>query len=513
MRFIFFSIFVALMAVNLQAAISLKQFYAKPKLVVVIVVDQFRADYLTRFANDFIPNGGGSKIGGYRYLMEKGAYFPFARYNVFQAMTCPGHSMVLTGATPSETGIPLNEWYDRDKGELTYCVKDDEFGVSPRRLKTTTVPDEWKNADRKGKVISLALKDRAAIMLGGHRPDNVIWMNEDKLQWETSGFYNALPKWTVGINENLQNLRNKKYLWKNLKQEIPYSDFKALSSPFGIETTLDLALAALENEKLGQVSGQTDFLLISLSAHDYAGHSFGPNSPEMKDMTLFEDQQLARLFAAIDKKVGMKSSLIALTGDHGIPPTVEYTKANKIKSDRLDHLALFKKIYSKLDETFGAPKKGPWIIATKYLNYYLNQAVLAEKRLDASMVSATVKDVLLKEEGVAAVYTQSELLNSKGVPGYWHEALVNQFVFDVSGDIIIMPQPFYYESSKVAVTHMTGYNYDTRVPLVIVGEPMKPGVYAEPVLVADLAPTLSFILNIVPPPKARGRVLFEALGK
>ncbi len=496
----------------LPAAQSLKQFRDKPKLVVLVVLDQFRADYLTRFEESFLPAEKNGQLGGFKYLMTKGAYFPYGHYKVFQAMTCPGHGIIMTGAYPSESGISMNEWYDRDSGEMVYCVKDSEFGVSPRQLKTTTVSDELKNIDKKSMVVSLALKDRAAIMMGGQRPDQVVWINNDNLQWETSGYYGKLPAWVAEVNSSLNGLRGKKYLWKGMNRSISYNDDKVYSSPFGIEVSIDLAISALEKEKLGQHQNQTDFLLLSLSAHDFAGHTFGPNSPEMADLTLFEDQQLSRLLKMLDKKVGLKATLIMLTGDHGIPPTVDYSKANNIKADRLDYLALFKKIYAQLDEKYGTPKNGPWIIAFKYFNFYLNSKVLAEKKLDSATLSQEIKKILLKEEGISAVYTRDDVVQGRISPGFWSEALINQFVFTTNGDIIFMPEPFYYENSKWGtVTHMTGYNYDTRVPLIFFGTSFKPGVYAEYARITDLAPTLSFILNVVPPPKARGRVLHEAL--
>lgn len=161
---VFFSLFS-------HSSQSLKKFLQKPRLVVLVVIDQFRADYLTRFQTSFLPAEKGGTRGGFNYLMSHGAYYPYAHYDIFQAMTCPGHSMIMTGAYPSETGITMNEWYDRESGEIAYCVSDKESGVSPRRLKSTTVSDEFKNIDKKSKVVTLAIKDRSAIMIGGFRPD------------------------------------------------------------------------------------------------------------------------------------------------------------------------------------------------------------------------------------------------------------------------------------------------------------------------------------------------------
>lgn len=490
---------------------SMAQFQKKPNLVVLIVIDQFRADYLTRFASSFLPVEKAGEVGGFSYLMNKGAYYPFAHYNVFQAMTCPGHAMIMTGAYPAENGISMNEWYDRESEQMLYCAKDQEFGISPRQLKTTTVSDEFKNIDKKGKVIAVALKDRAAVMIGGQRADNVVWMNEKTLQWTSSRYYSALPPWIGDINKDLLIKRPQSYLWKKMNQQFPYAENKVYATPFGLEITVDLALAALEKEKLGQSKKQTDFLLLSFSSHDYAGHLYGPNSSEMEDMTINEDRQISRLLNRIKKAAGLDSTLVILTADHGIPPAADYSQKNKIKAGRLDYLELFKKVSKHLDAKFGVPQKGSWIIAYKYFNLYLNPKVLQEKNLSVAVVAREVKDVLSKIDGIAAVFTGEEMKTGTVASSGWSEALNNQFVISNNGDVIFMPEPFYYELSDALVTHLTGYNYDTRVPLILAGAPFKPGVYADYARVIDLAPTLSFVLNLVAPPKARGRVLSESL--
>jgi predicted AlkP superfamily pyrophosphatase or phosphodiesterase len=498
-------------ASSTQAAQTLEEFKQKPKLVVVLVIDQFRADYLTRFEKSFLPAQGGKLgLGGFEYLMSKGAYFPFAHYNIFQAMTCSGHAMILTGAYPSENGISMNEWFDRESGKMVYCANDELNGVSPLRLKSTTLSDEFKNIDKKSKVVSIALKDRSAVMMGGHRGDLVLWMDNKELNWGTSKYYGQVPSWLKGVNSSLNDLKNKSYSWKKLARTIPYAEKKVFASPFGIELTAELAIQALEQEKLGQSKDQIDFLFVSFSSHDYAGHLYGPNSPELEDMTLTEDRQISRLLNTIEKKVGLKNAYLVLTADHGIPAATGYLKERKTNAGRIDYLALFKRIYAQLDAKFGQPKSGPWIQAYKYFNFYLNPKVLEEKKLEASVVSQEIKKLFLKEEGVSAVYTRDEILQGKIYPGLWAEALVNQFVYGNNGDLIFMPEPFYYEKSEDLTTHLTGYNYDTRVPLILVGAPFKAGVYNQYARIIDLVPTLSHVLNIVAPPKARGRVLTEA---
>ena len=509
--FIFLIATFQLLSFQSSASQKLSSFLHKPKLVLVLVIDQFRSDYLPRFEKKFQPALKGNQVGGFNYLMNQGAYFPFAHYDIFQAMTCPGHSMILTGSYPVENGIMFNDWFDQETGQLTYCVSDNESGISPRRLKTTTVSDEWKNIDKAGKVVSISLKDRSAVMLGGHRADTVLWMNEKSLRWETSRYYGVEPSWVVKNNSKLEKLKGSQYDWKDLKRSISYDDRKVIETPYGNEATVDLSIEALENEKLGLKDNNTDFLFISFSAHDLAGHQYGPNSPEMESMSLSDDQQISRLLNEIKKRVGLENVVIVFTADHGVSPSAQYLADKKIKSKEIDYLDLFKKLNSTLDEQFGKPKNGPWINAVRYFNFFINHKVLNEKKLNAEVVSQVMKKVIQQEPYEPIVYTKGEIARGLIIPSFWAEALSHQFDLSKGGDVFFMPEPFHYEKTKVSVTHMTGYNYDTRVPLILVGSAFKPGVYGENAKVVDIAPTLSFVLNILSPPKARGRVLHEAL--
>lgn len=465
----------------------------KPKLTVVIVVDQMRADYLTQLYDRFLPAQKNSKAGGFRYLMEKGAYFPFAEYEVLQNMTCPGHATISTGSGPRNTGISLNEWYNRDLKKLEYCVDDEQDGLSPRKLKTTTFADEFKNTSSKAKIISLAVKDRSAIMLGGHRADLALWIDLKKGGWETSRFYAPhLPAWVNTENSRIQALK---------------LDRKTLMEPLGVTVTIDLAIQALKAEQLGHHQG-TDFLFISLSSHDMVGHKFGMHSPQIEQMTLAEDQQISRLLQEIDKNLGLKKTLIALTADHGIPPNVETSESYKIASGKLDYLDLTKKMNQALDEKFGKSGSESWFAATKSFHFYLNQKLIDGKKWKSEDVERLAKAVLVKEKGVVEVFTKSEM-EKKNYPLGFERLITNSLVDSQWGDLVLIPEPFYMEKEEAHVTHMTHYSYDRTVPLIIAGPHVKPGVYAKKALVVDLAPTLSFILGSMPPTKNEGRVLHE----
>jgi predicted AlkP superfamily pyrophosphatase or phosphodiesterase len=486
-----------------SSAMPLKTFIKKPRLVVVIVIDQFRADYLTRFHTQF------KKGTGFDFLMSKGAYFPFARYDFLQSMTCPGHATISTGANPFGTGIPLNAWFDSSKRKVTYCVEDSETGPSPRNLKTTTFSDEAKLVHQKTKVVSVALKDRSAIMLGGHQADVSAWLSTEG-QWQTSGFYKkGLPAWTLPLNQQLKNEKGQKYIWKskNFEKNIPKLSPESLGSPYGLDLVMNFAETALVQEKLGK-SSDTDFLMISLSHHDLAGHAYGPLADEMKELTLAEDRAIERFLQKLRRHFGSLDDVtIALTADHGVPPRVEEIQAARISAGKIDQLALHKDINQKLDADYGIPKNKEWIAASQTLNFYLNQETLKEKKIASEEIENKVRSILLLQEGTWTVFTRSDYLNGRFPPGPLGEAVKNQYVLGASGDILLIPRPYYLSKDDNATNHMTNFNYDTNVPLIVYSSKVKAGVYSSPASIVDLAPTLAFIVGTTPPASSIGKVL------
>lgn len=496
----YLSLLLFIFLASASHALTLEKFSKKPKLVVLLVIDQFRADYLTKYQKEFIPTGK-SEVGGFNYLMSKGAYFPFAEYDVIQCMTCPGHAMISTGSHPYFTGISLNDWYDIGTKKKTYCAEDAEFGMSPRRLKTSTFGDELKNVSEGSKVVSLALKDRSSIMLGGHRSDITLWMDLTDFKWVTSGYYaKEVPAWAKTVNEQLI----KAGTFKN-KEE----GKKILMTPVGIELTREIAEAALKNEKLGK-NGKTDILAISFSSHDLAGHTYGPNSPELKAMTLSEDKEISKLLTVIKNHMGgsLNDVVIALTADHGVAPSVDYAQAAKLDSGRIEYLTLYKKIYQRLDQKFGTPKN-EWISAGISFNFYLNPEALKERKVTAEQVEAEVKDVMATLPGVFQVATASEIAKNILPTGDLGKQLTRQFIPGNNGNIVLIPKPFYISKGEAPVNHMTGYAYDRTVPLIVVGPNVKAGVYPSAAKVIDLAPTLSFMVGALPPATTTGRVLNE----
>ncbi len=501
---------------------TIKKPLQKPKLIVVLVIDQMRADYLSRFESRFQkPN---SKVpGGFKYLMSEGAYFPMAEYDVLQNITCPGHAMILTGAHPNMNGVILNDWYDKVARKSVYCAADEKDKISPRNLKTSTVGDELKNAGYKSKVIGIALKDRAAVMLGGHRADHALWFDDKSHQWVTSTYYsadNSVPAWVSKENELLLKQIGTEYVWQSTDKptgltegsEIPFlkkskiGDAKTLALPYGVDLTMNLATEAIKSLKLGKGS-DPDLLAISLSSHDMLGHAFGPNSREMEELTVSEDRSLAKFFSFLQSQALLKNTLIVLTADHGIAPTKEYAINAKLDAGKFDYLEIFKKINSHLDKKYGRPKNNQWIASFLALNFYLDRATLAEKKLDLSEVETEIKKVLLEEPGVWYVVTSSEYRKGELPPGEIGQQLSRQYIVEQSGDLILIPRPFYMESADKATTHVTGFSYDRTVPLAIAGPGIQKGIYPKRAQILDIAPTLSFMLGIVPPATSHGQIL------
>lgn len=520
-------------------ALSLREFKQKPKLIVVIVIDQFRADYLTRFAKRFLPAKiKNDEVGGFQYLMETGSYFVNAQYDILQCMTGPGHATILSGSYPYAMGISLNEWYDSKLGRNVYCVDDptqaivgpaetDEIGMSPVHFESTTVGDELKNAGHSSKVVSIAIKDRAAILLGGHRADLAIWFSK-KFQWVSSRYYiksGELPSWVQDLNSKLQQKNKSEFIWQSTGQEsglsipVPGGHFEkhiqhgtqaSIPSPIGIDLTTDAALAAVQALKLGHGTAP-DLLTLSYSSHDYAGHAHGPNAREMEEMTIAEDRSISRLMNGIKKSFGgsLDDVLFVLTADHGVSPNVNYLQSHGIEAGYLKEKLLKDTVEESLNSKFGSLKNGNWLNALHSFNFYLNELALKERKVSHRDAEDQVKLTLLKFPGVAYVLTKSEYLAHSLPPGFYGRQIEKTFIPTQNGDVLLIPKAFFMEG-KDNSTHMTGYSYDRSVPVIMRGRHFQAGVFATPAEVVDIAPTLSFLLGIVPPPHNEGRVLHEA---
>ena len=537
------SLFILLVGFSLvksgaaQAALQVEVFHTKPKLVLVLVVDQFRADYLTRYAKRFLPAEGKSgDVGGYGWLMKRGAYFPFAEYDALQCMTGPGHAMISSGAYPYQMKIPLNYWWDRETGKAVYCTEDaaspivghesKKAGMSPRNFVGTTLGDELKNAGYPARVVSIALKDRAAVLMGGKRADFALWFEPKPFKWLSSKYYvpnEKLPAWVDKLNADIAAKKDQAYVWEvgqdplgltvnpnGFKRESTYGGKESTSWPFGLEITATAAEAAIDEFKLGRGKA-TDLLMVSFSAHDYLGHHLGPNSLEMQEMTVVEDRLIAKLLNKIRKTTpgGLKDVVVVLTGDHGIPPKPEWAKENRIDAGEVPGVKLKEKIEARLDAKFGKPKS-EWLPFTWDLNYFISPWALKETKAKREDVEIEIKEELKTVPGVAYVFTRTDYENHRLPPGIFERQILKTYVPARNGDVIAIPQPFFQnEEAGYATTHMTGYTYDRTVPIVFAGMKIKPGVHATKAEVVDIAPTLAFILGILKPAGSDGRVLGE----
>jgi len=499
----------------------------KPKLVVVLVVDQFRADYLTRYGHKLLPAKSAKGLGGYRYLMEEGAWFPQAEFSILQNMTGPGHATILTGSYPYLSGIPINEWYDSEKKKGVYCTEDSSFdwlsgtkggkiGTSPRLLQGTTLGDELKNTSPKSKVVSISLKDRSAILMGGHRADAAAWMDPSRTTWTSSKFYfkeGSLPPWLQKANEafdkkRLELIPRAAGLDSLIPQGLHWGDSFVPSTPAGLTLTQELVDNAIDAYQLGK-GESTDLLAVSFSSHDYAGHTYGPNSPNMEAMTSSEDVLLSRFFTQLNKKIpgGIQNVLIVLTADHGVAPNPEWAQSVKIDAGRIDETKLKQDLEAHLADKLGS---GKWVHEIKEMNVYLNPQGVEEKGRER--VESLVKNWLLQQRGISHVFTSTEFSQRRLPPGLLQTQILNSYFPGRSGDVVAILRPYYVSGDETA-THQTGWSYDRTVPLLIAGRHVRPGIYASRAEIVDIAPTLAFLIGILPPSQSHGRVLAEILGK
>ena len=504
----------------------------KPKLIVAIMVDQFRYDYLTRFAADY--------HGGLQQMLTGGANFTNAFYQQVPTVTAVGHSIFLSGAMPSVSGIVGNNWYDRDEEKVVTSVCDwdekqvgstdrqpaqgtrctDSDPASPRRLLVSTLGDEMRTANPQSKVIGISIKARGAILPSGHRAAGAYWFDDETGHFITSTFYTQqLPDWAVTFNNRKLPAAYVGKKWEgfptwNFRAPVgsatPYLNLPA--SPWGNELIESFAEEALTGEKLGQGSA-TDLLTISYSSNDYVGHRVGPDAPEVKDMSIRTDQLLAQLFKRIDATVGLKNTLIVLSADHGVAPTPEQDERDKMPGGYLA-ADLEDAVTSALNRVFG---KANWIIPGGGESVYFNYEAIAKMKsgdqrpLTRAEVMTVAKEAILAipQLHVSRVYSRDQLDNG-GRGDFFAEAEMNGYYPRRSGDLFLIFEPNYVGGSS-GTSHFSPYNYDRHVPVLLMGPGVRPGRYAGTMTPNDIAPTLAALLGVQTPNGSSGRVLTEAL--
>lgn len=514
----------------------------KPKLVVAILVDQLRYDYLERFHDQFTTNG-------FKTFTEQGVFMTFARYPYYPTKTAPGHATFLSGSGPAIHGIIENDWFDKRTRKNMYCVEDksvqsvgtttDKGQMSPRNFLGTTVADQMR-LNFNSKVIGISMKDRGAILPAGKKPAGAYWFESKSGDFITSTYYmKELPAWVKEFNDRNLPATFVGKTWSRLvdpKYYITPDDAPGeaklagenkvtfdhvitpsktegfetfMPTPFGNEILLQLAKTAVEAEKLGQGS-HPDMLCVSFSAIDYCGHKFGPYSHEVQDITLRLDRQLGDFFSFLDQKIGMKNVVIVLTADHGVAPTPEYaSQVMGLESSRLKDAELMVDLMSKIDEKFGA---GKYFLTPKMIegNLYFNHDTLAEKKIAPTEFCNFIREWALNTGKYIAGYSREQLLDGR-TPGQLGQFVFNGYNAERSGDIVLVAKPLLVPGGTTGTTHGSPWGYDTHVPVLFYGSAFKPGRYADEFYITDIAATLSSALRIDHPVGSIGKPFVKAL--
>jgi predicted AlkP superfamily pyrophosphatase or phosphodiesterase len=496
-----------------------------PKLIVVIVIDQFRGDYLERYHDQFGE-------AGFRLLLDHGAYFPNCNYNYANTRTAPGHSTLFTGAYSNGHGIAANEWWDPKKKKMVTSVEDDDTkfvglpdgkaGASPHNLMADTLGDELKLATQgKARVFGVSLKDRSAILPAGFAGDAAYWIDPKNGVWVTSTYYrNDLPRWVQDFNSN----RPAKYWdreWKNSRGELLASTAHRKAkdgseagfyevvggTTFGNEYEFEFAKELVAYENLGR-GPATDLLAISLSPNDILGHRVGPDSPEMAQMALDLDHELADFFNFLGHQVGLADVWIALSADHGVSSLPDAVKKLRIPAANVGAPKAEEQINATITAKFFPGQPAPHV-KLDYPLAWLDQDAFIAAHVHERDAEVAVGEAM-KQVGLRDYYTKSQLAAGE-VP---NTPLGRKYLNSYSphGGWFVMGVPEIYTVGPGGGTdHTSPYNYDTHVPLALYGLPFQAGTYRTSVETIDLAPTLASMLGINAPTHSVGRVLTEAL--
>ncbi|MCE9634473.1 MAG: alkaline phosphatase family protein [Planctomycetes bacterium] len=534
----------------------------RPKLVVLLSIDQFRADYLTRFDDLYLPPKSDGKPGGFRYLTETGAWFTDAHHDHYPTYTGPGHSVLLTGAAPHVSGIVGNQWYDRALKRVRYCVEGTpsdgaaEGKTTPETLRVTTVGDELETATGgQAKTWSFGLKDRAAVLMAGHLADGVFWFDDVRGKWETSDWYKGddkAPEWIREWNKARGPDQSFGAKWEfgggpqalarlwvppgdprpeafsmTLDQGKPVSKggegkeaqafYKNWArTPFATDWVLRTALRCVDAEQLGR-DNIPDLLTINLSTNDYVGHAYGPDSAQVLDISVRTDRALSEFFRGLDEKVGLADCVVVLSADHGVAPNPLKSRKvglpSGVQPDDDGGIGVSPQrdaAEKALDLAFGADD---WVLSHVEHQVYLNrEAILRHPTVTAERVEDVAARACEQFEGVYACWTRSQILNGR-LPDVPEAKLVSRgFHRRISGDVIIVADPFWSPArGRDGATHGSVFTYDTKVPVVFCGFGVKAGRVRERASTLDIAPTLSELLGIAQPSGSEGRVLGEGL--
>lgn len=519
---------------------------SRPKLVVGIVVDQMRWDYIYRYYNVYKSDGGFKRFLNHGFTCEN-TFIPYT-----PTVTAAGHTCAYTGSVPAINGIVSNTWYDKELKKQVYCAEDDSVQtvgsnstdagkMSPRNMLTTTITDELRLATNfKSKVIGVAIKDRGAILPAGHSANAAYWYDSRTGNFITSTYYmNALPAWVQNFNnrkivDSLYKLNWNLFLSKNVYSKYCSDDVESYESkplgadqssfhynlskfagtdytkiaatPYGNVLTLEMAKAALLGEGLGK-SGATDFLAVSISTPDYIGHSFGPNSWEQLDDFARLDDALGKFFSFLDGTIGKGEYTVFLTADHGVTQIPAYLKEHKIPAGLFNEGAVIANLKKSLQQDFGTDGI---ITATDNYQVYLNHSLLKEKNVDEEKVKSYIIDFLSDNPAISNVFDITEVSETT-LPEKQKMMFANGYYPKRSGDIQFVLKPQYIDGGATGTTHGSWNPYDSHIPLLFYGWGIKHGSTNRETYMTDITATLAALLHIQMPSGCVGKVIEEVM--
>ena len=532
-----------LCALSLVGLTCAKDTPSVPRLTVVIVVDQMRYDYLTRFQDLY--------QGGFRTLLEKGALFTEGRYRHALTLTAPGHAAIMTGRHPATSGVTSNNWFDADLNAKRTAVADPDYqpvggpgsGASPRSLLVDTIGDRLKQKNPASRVVGISIKDRSAILMAGRDADAAYWYSATCECFVTSSYYvEAPPVWLTAFNQSNPADRFEGKLWERLLDDptvyekysradpfehefdgrqvvFPHTlkdpksatgtSLDARQSPFGDQLLLEATLAAMESHELGS-DAAPDLLAVGFSSPDYLGHLFGPFSQEAMDTYLRLDRVLGQLFTELDQRVGLDRTLIVLSSDHGAAPVVGEAQKQGLPAKTIPATAL-------LDAVRAALKQRAWGIGDPVTffdapHFYLDFPKLERRGVTRSEAEEIARKALLSTGSVMAVYTHRDMLGRAQEDDPFWQLYRNSFFEPRSPHLMVrLREHHYIKASQGATGHGTPHDYDRHIPIIFFGEPIPPGRHAKACGPEDIAPTLGKLLGVPLQPMVDARLLTEVL--
>lgn len=541
MKLVLVKLVVIVLVYTMCFGVTAQEVNQRPKLVVGIVVDQMRNEYINRYYDDFGEDG-------IKRLINKGYYFTNTHYEYMPTYTAPGHATIYTGAVPNVHGIVGNSWYHRGLQQVIYCTQDDSCdvvggegrGMSSARLASSTVTDELRmSTNERGKVIGVSIKDRGAILPAGHMSNGAYWFDDDGNFISSSYFMESLPKWVQKFNNKKLPIEYIKKGWdmtpgvtfdESLKDDNPYEsklggktapvfpyDLTDLiksggigsmrATPYGNDLVVDFVEEALVQEQLGK-DEHVDMIAVSFSSTDYVGHAMGPRAIETQDTYIRLDRSIARLLQFLDKEVGNGNYLVFLTADHGAAEVPNYLRDRGFDVSTISYSALSDELKKASIKEYGENV----VKNVSNFNIHLNHEVLKNLKLDEKDVVEFVRSYLLNKDYVRRVYDQDEILRGNPADHYL-SLLFNGYDPKQGGELVMILKPGFMSYKQTGTTHGSPYAYDTHVPLIWYGWGIPHGRAYGKKFVTQIAPTLSQKINIGLPNGTQAEILTELFEK